>query len=99
MKNNFEYFRKILFVLVIQLSQVSCATGGNAYFHSIGFNAVSDGKIYGHADVEILDWSYGNNSNVHLHSDPYFASIGKAQLLAGVTGYYPRGDYICEVEG
>lgn len=81
-------------VFLIQAALISCATGQPMYFHSFDFNALSDAKIYGQPEIDILDFSYGNSRQFGTHADPEIVASGHPINQHGIAGMMPRGEYL-----
>lgn len=89
--------RRGLFLMGLLSSQLflnACATE-NYMFHSFSFSAVSESP-----DIEVLDYQYGSKSEyereggVGLRAAPYRLERGDIFTGVGITGTFPRGDYL-----
>jgi hypothetical protein len=73
-------YRKI-WLLVLALVLVACATTGGSAFHTFAFDAFRDSR-----DVEILQYRYGDDGGFNTRSTAAEIQDGKAIMSSNVTG-------------
>ena len=64
------------------------------FFYSFSFNAVSDAKIYGKPEIDILDYKFGNSGQFGTHADPEAIALGHPINQHGIGGMMPRAEYL-----
>lgn len=77
------------------LAACAAASGeSKMYYHSFSFNAITDAKKYGHPEVEVLDYAYGDShrprtspSKVDREMNPFFYE-------QNTTGEMPRPEFL-----
>lgn len=86
-------------LLLTQLTLISCTTGQPIYFHSFSFNTGADAKIYGHPEIDVLDYEYGSSHQFSTRPSKedwqILAMNGRDSFGAwSTTGAMPRGEYL-----
>jgi len=69
------------------------------YFHSFSFNTGADAKVYGHPEVDVLDYEYGSSHQFATRPSKEAwetnAAAGRDSFGAWSTGgLMPRGEYL-----
>ena len=69
------------------------------YFHSFSFDTGTDAKVYGHPEIDVLDYEYGTSHQFatrpskeqwEMHAEHGTDSFGSG----GLAGMMPRGEYL-----
>ncbi|MDY7574497.1 hypothetical protein [Actimicrobium sp. CCI2.3] len=69
------------------------------FFHSFNFNTGTDAKVYGHPEIDVLDYEYGSSHQFatrpakeewEMHAAAGRDSFGSG----GLAGMMPRGEYL-----
>lgn len=89
---------KFLALITLLAGIASCAAAGGEpkmYYHSFSFDVTTDAKKYGHPEVEVLDFAYGDS----LHPRTYFSKTdrevkGSFAYQGNTTGRMPRGEFL-----
>lgn len=64
------------------------------YFHSFSFDLASDARKYGHPEVDVLDYAYGDSGEPRTRPSKVAREMSNTFNSAGVAGDMPRGDFL-----
>lgn len=83
-------------IFLIQIALTSCATGPVTYFHSFGFDTGVDAKVYGHPEIDVINYEYGSSglfaTRPAKEAWEMNAASGRDNFGAqGTSGMMPRG--------
>lgn len=64
------------------------------FYHSFTFNMRVDAKKWGHPEIEILDYAYGDSKQFGLHPSKEDREMSSYFYELSITGNMPRGEYL-----
>jgi len=64
------------------------------YFHSFSFNVASDAKRYGHPEVDVLDYAYGDSHQLGTQPSKEGREMSGVFNLRAITGPMARGEFL-----
>ena len=88
---------KLLTSFTLLAGVASCAVAGGEpkmYFHSFSFDAIADAKKYGHPDVEVLDYAYGESNEPHTRPSAGDREVSNFFYQQNVAGPLSRGEFL-----
>jgi hypothetical protein len=87
-----------LFTLILVLTGIaSCAIAGGEprmYFHSFSFDLAADAKKYGHSEVDVLDYAYGDSGVPRTRPSKVAREMSDVFNNTSITGAMPRGEFL-----
>ena len=64
------------------------------YYHSFSFDAVVDARKYGHPDVEVLDYAYGDSQEPRTRPSKTDREMNSFFYQQSIAGPMPRGEFL-----
>ena len=64
------------------------------YYHSFSFDVGSDAKSYGHPEVDVLDYAYGDSQAPRTRPSKVAREMSNVFNNAGTAGFMPRGEFL-----
>lgn len=85
--------RVMVLAILSCLSMSACALfGSRDYYYRFGFDTHGDANTYGHPDVDVLDWVYGDGKIEYLRFSDYHKEMGMPEPGTSVYGPLPRAE-------
>ncbi len=84
-------------IVTLSVCIASCAVAGGepkTYYHSFSFDVRSDAKSYGHPEVDVLDYAYGDSEAPRTRPSKVAREMSSVFNSAGTAGVMPRGEYL-----
>jgi hypothetical protein len=88
---------KLFAVVSLLIGIASCAIAGaepKVYFHSFSFDVAADAKKYGHSEVDVLDYAYGDSGEPRTRPSRVAREMSNVFNNTGVAGEMPRGEFL-----